>query len=175
MVRWIVVGLALLLPLAAFAQEHEGEAHEEFKRSKLTATFGYTHIPEGTGHDESDEEGYFLPTAGLDYFYRLSEKWSLGAMFDIEFGEYLIIDKDLSRSNAMIFVAVLGYELMPSWGLIAGGGIEIEESENLSVVRVGTEYQLRPGGNWVVAPGLIFDIKQEYTSWSLVLGAGMEF
>ena len=99
----------------------------------------------------------------------------MGAMFDVEFGEYLIIESDLRRSDVIILTAVIGYELLPAWGLTAGGGIEIEEQENLGVVRIGTEYQLRSGGNWVVAPALIFDIKQDYPSWSLVLGAGMEF
>jgi len=175
MIKWIVVaGLVVLLPIMAAAEEHEGEAGEPEKRQKLMVSFGYTHIPEGADDEDSDK-GVFVPTVGLDYFYRVTEKWELGLMFDIEFGEYLIIDQNLNRSDSMILAAVAGYELLPSWSVLAGGGIEIEESENLPIIRLGTEYQFRPGGEWVIAPGFIVDISEEYTSWSLVLGAGMEF
>lgn len=175
MVRWIaIVGLIALLPILSVAEESESETGEVWRRQKLTVSVGYTYVPKGAENKE-DDEGVFVPTAGIDYFYSVSRKWEIGLMFDVEFKEYVIPDKDLHRHNSIALAVVAGYELLPSWSVLAGGGVEIEETENLPLVRVGTEYEFRPGGSWIIAPGLIFDIKEEYTSIEIVLGAGMEF
>jgi hypothetical protein len=155
--------------------QHEALAEEELlKQHKLTLAFGYTHIPEGADDVESDK-GVWVPGLGLDYFYRLNEKWEIGIAADIEFGEYLIIDKDLNRKNAFILVALAGYELVPAWAVFAGGGIEIEEHKNLAVLRVGTEYEFQFENDWLIAPGLLFDLKEEFNSFSIYVAGGKIF
>ena len=155
--------------------EHETPVEEEvLKRHKLTLAFSYTHIPEGADEEEGDK-GVLVSGLGLDYFYRLSERWEIGLAADIEFGEYLIIDKDLNRKNAFILVALAGYELVPSWAVFAGSGIEFEEHKNLAVLRVGTEYEFLLKNDWLIAPGLLFDFKEEFNSWSIYVAGGKRF
>jgi len=96
-------------------------------------------------------------------------------MADGEFGEYLIIDKDLNRKNAYILLAAVGYELLPFWEVIAGVGMEFEESEDLPVFRLGTAYEFELGTGWLLAPGLFADVTEEHTSWGLSLGVGTRF
>ena len=96
-------------------------------------------------------------------------------MADGEFGEYLTIDKDLNRTNSYILAAAVGYELLPSWSLIAGFGMEFDEDGDLPVFRLGTEYEFELGTGWLLAPGLFADTTEDYTSWALMLSIGTRF
>jgi hypothetical protein len=157
------------------ATESEAASDEEpFKRHKLNLAYGYTHIPEGA-EEEGGEKSVWVPGLGLDYFYRLNEKWEIGAAVDIEFGKYLIIDKDLSRHNAYILIALAGYEVVPFWAVFGGVGIEIEEHKNLAVFRLGTGYEFMFQNDWLIAPGLLVDYKVDFTSYSFYVAAGKVF
>jgi hypothetical protein len=153
--------------------EEEGEA-ERFAKHKIGVSVGYTHIPEGAD-DVDDDKGVWVLTLGLDYQYRLNEKWSVGGVFDIEFGEYLIIDKHLGRENATVVAALGTYEVMPNWGVYAGGGVEFEKHRNLGVIRIGTEYAFPLGGGWIIAPSVLADIKEEFNSLALAVAVGRWF
>jgi len=161
-------------PTDSLTERETSSAEELAKRHKLALAVGYTHIPEGVDEVEGDK-GVWVPALGLDYYYRLNEKWKLGLVADIEFGEYLIVDKDLNRHNAFILVALAGYELMPFWAVFAGGGIELEDHKNLGVLRVGTEYEFMFQRDWLIAPGVLVDFKWEFTSWSVYVAGGRVF
>jgi hypothetical protein len=155
--------------------EHEKSHEEELhKRHKLTLAFGYTHIPEGV-EGEGGEKGVWVPGLGLDYFYRLNEKWEVGLAADIEFGEYLIIDKDLNRHNAFILIALAGYEVIPRWAVFGGIGIELEKHKHMGVLRAGTEYEFELKNDWLIAPGILFDFKEDFYSWSIYAAVGKRF
>jgi hypothetical protein len=156
------------------AEPKASSEEERFKRHKLTLAFGYTYIAEGA-EEEGGEKGVWVPGLGLDYFYRLNEKWEVGAAADIEFGEYLIIDKDLNRHNAYILIALAGYEFVPFWAVFGGVGIEIEEHKNLAVFRLGTEYEFMFKRDWLIAPGVLVDYKVDFTSWSIYVAGGKVF
>ena len=161
-------------PADGLAERDKSFEEELAKRHKLALAVGYTHIPEGVDEVEGDK-GVWVPALGLDYYYRLNEKWKIGLAADIEFGEYLIVDRDLNRHNAFILVALAGYELMPFWAVFAGGGIELEDHKNLGVLRVGTEYEFMFQRDWLIAPGLLVDFKWEFTSWSVYVAGGRVF
>ena len=169
-----VVAQRLGEPTDSLTERETSFENELAKRHKLALAVGYTHIPEGVDEVEGDK-GVWVPALGLDYYYRLNEKWKLGLVADIEFGEYLIVDKDLNRHNAFILVALAGYELMPFWAVFAGGGIELEDHKNLGVLRVGTEYEFMFQRDWLIAPGLLVDFKSEFTSWSVYVAGGRVF
>jgi len=172
--KQIVVAQRLEEPADSLTERETSSAEELAKRHKLALAVGYTHIPEGVDEAQGDK-GVWVPALGLDYYYRLNEKWKIGLAADIEFGEYLIVDRDLNRHNAFILVALAGYELVPFWAVFAGGGIELEDHKNLGVLRLGTEYEFMFQRDWLIAPGLLADFKWEFTSWSVYVAGGRVF
>ena len=171
---WILAVLvAVTVPSVCMAQE-EGEAAERFARNKINVSVGYTHIPEGA-EDVDDEKGIWVFTLGVDYLYRLNEKWLVSGVVDVEFGDYLVIDKDLGRENATVVAALGVYEVMENWGVFAGGGVEFEQHKNLALIRIGTEYVIPLGGGWTIVPNILADIKQEFSSYALAVAVGKWF
>ena len=168
---------SLLILFLIFSVSNTISAQESKKENKhlITVAIGYSYIPKGASHGEESADGVFIPSLGLDYFYKISPKWEIGLMTDFEFGEYVIFDKDLNRKNAIVVTAIASYSLTESINLFAGGGIEFEESHNLGIVRVGGEYAFNLNKGWIIAPGFFYDFKEGYDSWSLSLAFGKEF
>ncbi len=96
-------------------------------------------------------------------------------MADIELGNYVVINKDLNRENAFIIAGVGAYTISDHWTVFGGGGIELEKHNNLAILRLGLEYNAKLGNGWIIAPGLFFDFKEGYDTWSLVLAIGKAF
>jgi hypothetical protein len=175
-----VCTVAIVCPLA-MAEEDAHEGHGEFfHRHKVGITFGFTYVSKAVESDEGEtaEEatGVWAPTIGVDYKYRLDHKWALVGAAEIELIDYEIHGEDLSREKALIVAGLVSYEVMPSWGVFAGGGIEIEEHHSLAVVRAGTEYEFEIGEQgWVIAPVFFYDFKEEYDAFSLSVALGKWF
>jgi hypothetical protein len=172
----------ICLTLTGFAQEHQAENEEHtnsihaFLHHRLSVGFGYTFVPQGEEEPEG-EKGILVPTLSVEYFYKFSHKWSAGVMVDFELSQYVIpfLDDFLERDKAIIFGVVGLYEPIIYWGIFAGAGMEIENHHNFAVLRVGTDYEFQIGNNWDISPSLAFDYKEEYTSWSLMVGFGKHF
>jgi hypothetical protein len=177
-----IVIIIFCLPFIGFTQDHQEERGDhqamshEFLHHRLSAGFGYTYVPKGVD-ESSEEEGIFVPTLSVEYFYKFSHKWSAGLMVDLELSQYVIpfLDDFLERNKALIIGAVGLYEPIIYWGIFAGAGIEIENHHNFAVIRAGTDYEFQLGNNWDISPSLAFDFKEEYTSWSLMVGVGKHF
>lgn len=171
----IIFFICLLSIIPALAQE-ESEEVELDKRNSLAFVFGYTHIPEAT-KDGKVEEAVFVATIGLDYFYSLNEKWSVGVVFDTELGKYEVDyeDDEISREIAVVLGALVGYEVIPGWGVLAGPGIELEQNKNLFVLRFGTEYTFELGNDWGLFPSFTYDLKKEYSAYALGVGLKKRF
>ena len=165
----------ILIVFLLFFISNSISAQDNENKHIITAAIGYSYIPEGSSHGEAVADGVFIPSLGLDYFYRISHKWEIGLMTDFEFGEYLVFKKDLNRKNAIVVTAIASYALTKSINLFAGGGLEFEESHNLGIDRFGGEYGFKLNKGWVIAPGFFYDFKEGYDSWSLSLAFGKEF
>ena len=142
------------------SEQHKETHEEEFKKYKVALALGMTNIP--SGFEEGDEEkSVFVPSIGFDFFYYLNHKWSLGFVADLELSEYLVSfnREPLNREKAFILALLASYEIQPGWGILVGGGIELEKHKNLGVVRLGTEYEFDLGNEWSLAPSLFWDIK----------------
>ena len=164
---YFLVFIFIFLSFSLFAQKET--------KHIVTASLGYTFIPSGAPSGSEEEDGAFVPSIGLDYFYRLSSKWEIGIMTDLELGEYVIIQKELDRENAFLAAAIVSYSLTKGLNIFAGGGIELEKHHNLGVIRLGTEYAFKSKKGWVLAPGLFFDFKEGTDTWSLSIAFGKEF
>ena len=153
-----------------FAQEEERET-----KHLITGALGYTYIPSAGAVGSSESEGVFVPSIGLDYFYSVAKQWEVGIMSDLELGEYVLINKDLNRENALVIAAIAVYSPIKSVNIFAGGGIEIEKHHNLGILRLGTEYEFELKRNWVISPGIFFDFKEGVDTWSLSIAFGKKF
>lgn len=183
------VFLTILMICSGFilkAQEHghETTSHESSEphsfhhgRNFLLVEYGYTHIAEAIHHDETEvKEGHWVSSFGLDYFRLLSEKWRVGIKLDYELGHYIIPKKDnLKRENVFIVTPVAGFTFLPKWGLYAGPGIEIEESKNLFIFKLGTEYAIELGKGWEIPLGAFVDFKEGYNTYAITAGIGKFF
>ena len=165
----------ILIVFLLFYISNSISAQEKESKHLITAAIGYSYIPEWSSHGEGAADGVFIPSLGLDYFYRISHKWEIGLMTDFEFGEYIVFKKDLNRKNAIVVTAIGSYALTKSINLFAGGGLEFEESHNLGIIRFGGEYGFKFNKGWIISPGFFYDFKEGYDSWSLSLAFGKEF
>lgn len=174
--------LAFLFFINLSAQHTESNEHsnheeqEHHKKYKVAFTLGATHIPAAfeEGHEEDE---VFVPTIGLDFFYYINHKWNVSFVADLELSDY-IVDfnrEDLKREKALILALHAGYEVAPHWGVMVGGGIEIESHKNLAVLRIGTEYEIPLGNDWDISPAIFFDFKEDFNTYSLAIGIGKKF
>ena len=59
---------------------------------------------------------------------------------------------------------------------MAGIGVEIEERENLFVLRAGVEYEIEMKDHWDVAPAVFYDNRlRAYDTFTLGIGIGKRF
>ena len=171
--------IALILSHSTFAQE-EGEVSEtghegEEGRHTVFLGFGWTHIPQGGNLEDTEANGFLVPTIGLDYLYKIGPKWEVGTMMDLELDHYLIVDQELERENAFIITAVVLYRLLPHLSIFAGTGVEFEHHKNLAIFRVGIDSPFQLGKRWVLVPSFAYDLKEDYNTWSLKVSFGKEF
>ncbi len=167
--------LLSLILLFSFNFTSAQESTKEENKHLVTVAVGYSYIPKGASHGGHSADGVFIPSLGLDYFYKLSSKWEIGVMADFEFGEYIIFEKDLNRKNAIVVAGIASYSLTESINLFAGGGMEFEQDHNLGIIRVGGEYAFELNKGWLIAPGFFYDFKEGYDAWSLSVAFGKEF
>jgi len=165
--------LIILVNQNGYAQEEEEDAG---LKSNVIISFGYTHVPSGSDElNASEAGGLWVPSIGIDYMRRISEKWGVGIMLDYELDHYLIVEKELERENVFIAVAGIAFEPIPHLLLFTGAGIELEHNENLFVYRLGAEYGVHLNHRWLIAPAFFFDWKEGYDTYALSLGLGYNF
>jgi len=160
--------LLSLLPFlyagVAFAQENE---EEEFKPEIRGAIMmANSHAPHAT---EGGKTVAIIPTWGFDVDYFFHPRWSVALQgdvklqsFEVEHGETL-----LTRTNPVALAAVMHYHALRHWSFYLGPGYEFESSENLFMVRGGTEYSFEITEDFEIALNLIYENKEEvYDTWT---------
>jgi len=163
------------------AQEYENEPNNsavfESGKNFISFEYAYTHITEAVPHDDlMKEEGHWVSSFGIDYFRLISKKWRLGIKLDYELGHYIIPHKkSLKRENVFIALPTAFYSVLPGWAIYGGSGIEFEESENLFVNRLGTEYAFDLGNGWEFPIGFFGDFKKGYNTYALTFAIGKTF
>jgi hypothetical protein len=175
--KYFVFFVFMIVSCFIFSQEEPKvkEVGEEGNKNAIFLTFGYTYIKEAAEVGATEVEGVFVPTIGLDYYYRLKPKLKIGMMLDLELANYLIISEDLERNKAFIVTAMAAYCLPENFSLYGGLGIELEKHENFAIFRLGAEYELELKKDWSLATGLFYDLKDGYDTWTLSLAVGKSF
>jgi hypothetical protein len=179
MVVILLISFGMCFSSVALAQHHEKEPSEHvFKNQRkniFMLSFGYTYVPVGSALHHHESDGIFVPSIGVDYKRRLSEKWALSLFTDWELDHYLLSDKEFSRDRA--FIAVLGgsYEIGEGIGVFGGVGREFEGNHNLWVLRLGLECGFELGKRWIIVPSVFYDWKEFYSTYSLSIGVSYKF
>lgn len=169
------------------AEEHlehsESAQHDMSAKHRLAVYTGFTHIPNAFYEHETHEQssGKWVPTIGVDYFRKLNKRWELGCMIDMEFDNYIVKLKDESeveRLNVLVAAIVAKYSFYKRCSILAGPGYEGEFStsnKNFIVAKVGIEYEAHIGNGWDFSPSIIFDFKQEYSTYAYGFAIGKRF
>ena len=131
--------------------------------------FGFSFIPTGNALGDNDARGLFAPTVGLDYFYRINRRWGAGFLGALELDHYVVTDDQVERENALNMTLVGMFSASKHLDFFLGGGVEVEQHDNLGVFRLGTQYSIDVGKHWALVPKLHFDIKGNYNTWNLAM------
>lgn len=141
----------------------------------IGAGAGITFVPLGDKLGDTDARGLFAPMVGLDYFHRISRRWGAGFLGAIELDHYVVTDDQVERENALNLTLLGMYSPARYLDVFLGGGMEIEQHDNLAVLRLGTQYSILMGQHWALLPKLYFDIKGNYNTWTFAVSLARRF
>jgi hypothetical protein len=167
--------------LIIFSQEQQKEekTEEGMKGThRVTIGLGHTHLAEGKNVD-GEKVWINAPSWSLNYDYWIANKWAIGLQTEMVL-EKFIVEKsdgeDLERNKPIALILVGLYKPGKHFAFIAGGGIEFEEEENLSVTRLGIEYGVDLPKGWEAGVAAVWDIKWNgYNSWGLEFAFSKKF
>lgn len=166
--------------------EHESEHKENgehYKKHKMSVYMGYTYIP------QASHQALLVPTFGFDYSYKISDKFSVGVLNDVEIAQYMVeyqtggghgeghgTSETLEREYAYVGALVLYYSPWEGWNIGVGPGIEIEKNKNLIVGKFVLEKEFQLHDGWELSPSFQYDIKGAlYDTWSFGVSVGKRF
>jgi len=164
-----------LVSMSQDSMDHN-EVQEEYGRNSLKLFTGYTLVPKGNRLEIG--KNLIVPTIGIDYAFFLKPKLYVGLYADLELSNYLVETGDgseIRRKNAFSLATVIGREVTNWLILFAGGGIEIEKSRNLPIIKFGVEFTKRIGEGWEISIPVYWDYKDEYTALGFGLGVSKRF
>ena len=159
------------------AQEHHET--EEFKHFVAAFSIGHGFIPQA---NSSNSSFVIIPTVGLDFQYWLNPKWGIALKSDLEIANYTVegddaLETEIFRETPIIISIPIFYS---PWDnelrFMAGPGIEFEENENFSILRLGVGYEFELGNDWGFSPEFIYDLKSgTINSFTIAFGVGKRF
>ena len=149
-----------------YAQEHEHEeiheseteVHHESKKWRFSAGIGQSYLPAGS-QIGSDTKVLIIPTIGLSFGFKLSPRFSLGLLTELEIVSYAIRSDDhgdIEREYPVLLILAGKYNIKDGFAVFFGPGIELENHENFFIWQVGFEYEIELGRRWAVTPELSY-------------------
>ena len=177
-ISYVACIILLISSSVVFAQEtHDPEKIHQFKRFRISLSIGHCYIPRA--EFTNDEQGIVLPTWGLDLQYWFSEKVGIGLKNDIENAVYRVryksssSDELLRERPVIISLPIFVKPWNKEFNFFIGPGVELEESANLFVVRIGVSYEYELGQHWDFAPEIIYDLKgSSINAFTICVGVG---
>jgi hypothetical protein len=124
-----------------FSQHQENHDILEYKHG-ISFIIGHTYISQGIKND--NDNWISAPSFGINYNFRLNEKWTFGLHNDIIIESFAVQlsnkDEVIDRVFPISNIIMANYWLTESWTLAAGAGVEWERNEHFEMIRLGTEY-----------------------------------
>ena len=131
--------------------------------------FPYHHLAifAGPGVEEKKDHDENTYAIGLEYAYRFSEVFSIGAIYET-------LGKDTIRNQAVVIP--LSIHPGGAWRLFAGPGYEWHDKKEKYLARVGAGYSFELGGHWSMAPEAYVDfIENGDRTWVVGVAIGYHF
>lgn len=159
----------LFLPVLFYTNSilaQEKETTDRKPKIRGAIMMANSHVPKSF---EGEKKLVIIPTWGFDVDYFFHPRWSAAIQADIMLQDFevKVEDEELERIMPVALVGVLHYHALRHWSFYIGPGIELEKSENLFLVRVGTEYSFEISENFEIALNLIYENKDEvYDTWT---------
>jgi hypothetical protein len=156
--------LMISLFQTSIAQEEEQSEHQ--KKIRGAIMMANSHVPNSTN---GDKQIVVIPTWGFDVDYFFHRRWSVALQGDIKLQSFEIEHEGvaLEKSFPVAFAGVIHYHALRHWSFYAGPGYEFEKTENLTFVRLGTEYSFEITEKFEIALNLAYENKQEvYDAWT---------
>jgi hypothetical protein len=148
----------LLYTGIAWAQ-HSGE--EGFSPSlRGSVMMAYSHIPQA---NQGGQKMAIIPTWGFDVDYIFHRKWSISAQADIKMQSFEVESEEVVLDRSYPFSLALAghFRPLPHWSFFAGPGLEFEQSRNLWIFKIGTEYAFEISETFEIGIGLIYENREE--------------
>ena len=149
---------------SAIAQEEEQSEHQKKIRGALM--MANSHVPNSTN---GDKQVVVIPTWGFDVDYFFHRRWSVAFQGDVKLQSFEIEHEGvaLEKSFPVAFAGVIHYHALRHWSFYAGPGYEFEKTENLFLVKLGTEFSFEITEKFEIALNLAYENKQEvYDAWT---------
>jgi hypothetical protein len=161
--------LLILLTLLAFAnlgfaQEEESGVHKPQIRAAIM--MANSHVPNSF---EGETKVAIIPTWGFDVDYFFHKRWSVALQGDVKVQSFEVEKEGvlLERSYPVAIAGVIHYHALRHWSFYAGPGYELEKSENLFLIKLGTEYSFEITEDFEIALNLAYENKEEvYDTWT---------
>jgi hypothetical protein len=160
----LIVVLIQFLTFQIFGQHEAVESNEHATDAPFHKISLITAISIITNNVTENSDGVFVvPTFGLNYDYFFNHRWGIGLHNDIVLQQYKVErhedEHELIRQNPVAVCGVLSYKPHHRWTLLGGYGVELEETENISLFRFGIEYGIELKDDWEIAFGAEYDHK----------------
>lgn len=143
---------------SGFAQEEEIESGTHRPQIRAAILMAYSHVPNSY---EGETKVVVLPTWGFDVDYFFHSKWSFALQGDVKIQSFEVEHEGirLERNFPVAFAGVIHYHALRHWSFYFGPGYELEKSENLFLVKMGTEYSFEVSENFEIALNLAYENK----------------
>lgn len=162
---WALCFFFLGTSLPVLAQEEKEEEEPHAPQIRVALMMANTHAPKAF---EGEKQVAIIPTWGADVDYFFHPKWSIALQADLLIQSFEVETEDLilERNYPFSTAFVVHYHAKRHWSFYLGPGYEFEKSENLFLVKFGTEYSVEINEDWEIGINLAFEQKEEiYDSW----------
>lgn len=167
------ISILLLTFLSVYttkAQEHKDDAYW-----RAMALISHTVIDAGQVSGP-----LIVPSFGFDLEYWFNHSAGLGWHSDVEiesFQIYYAEGTSVKKNFPIVSTIDMLWKPWRDLVLMAGPGVEFEQSHNYYLVRMGLEYEISFGHHWDIAPSFFYDkrIGADFNTFSLGLGLGKRF
>ncbi len=109
----------------------------------------------------------------FDYFFH--KNWGIGLHNDLVLQQFKVErhhnEQELIRENPVAVCGIISFKPHHRWTLLAGYGVELEKSENISLFRFGVEYGIELKNDWELGFNAEYDHKiNAYSSFMFGIG-----
>lgn len=167
----------LFLIMCSFDQQVLGQADStDLKQNRLAIVYGSGFIPGASLRPNALFAS--IPKLGVVYERRISEKFGVSLMSDVELISYAVNEgeaDEFERESAWSTCVLANLHVGNALVIFAGAGYEIESSKDQALGRFGFQYMFFPGSDWDISPIGWVDIKEENTAYVFGINVGRSF